>query len=35
MGKMFGTYTMEDLFTKKQMNITIPEFQLIAPFKNN
>jgi ApaG protein len=35
MGKMFGTYLMEDLFTKKTMNITIPEFQLIAPFKSN
>lgn len=35
MGKMYGTYTMEDLFTKKTMSITIPEFQLIAPFKNN
>jgi ApaG protein len=35
MGKMYGTYTMEDLFSKKQMNIPIPEFQLLAPFKNN
>lgn len=35
MGKMYGTYLMEDLFTKKKMNVTIPEFQLIAPFKNN
>jgi len=35
MGKMYGTYTMEDLFTKRIMNIAIPEFQLIAPFKNN
>lgn len=35
MGKMYGTYLMEDLFTKKKMNITIPEFHLIAPFKNN
>lgn len=34
-GKMFGTYTMEDLFTKKTIVVTIPEFQLIAPFKNN
>ncbi|MES2477601.1 MAG: Co2+/Mg2+ efflux protein ApaG [Bacteroidota bacterium] len=34
-GKMFGTYTMEDLFTKKTLVVTIPEFQLIAPFKNN
>ncbi len=35
MGKMYGSYTMEDLFSKKLMNITIPEFQLIAPFKVN
>lgn len=35
MGKMYGTYTMEDLFTKRMMVIAIPEFQLIAPFKNN
>jgi ApaG protein len=34
-GKMFGTYTMEDLFTKKTLVVTIPEFQLVAPFKNN
>lgn len=34
-GKMYGSYTMEDLFTKKTMVVTIPEFQLIAPFKNN
>lgn len=34
-GKMFGTYTMEDLFTKKTLVVAIPEFQLIAPFKNN
>lgn len=34
-GKMYGTYTMEDLFTKKTIVVTIPEFQLIAPFKNN
>lgn len=35
MGKMHGYYTMEDLYSKKIMNITIPEFQLVAPFKNN
>lgn len=35
MGKMYGTYIMEDLYTKKLMTVTIPEFQLIAPFKNN
>ncbi|HTN18031.1 MAG TPA: Co2+/Mg2+ efflux protein ApaG [Chitinophagaceae bacterium] len=35
MGKMYGTYMMEDLFTKKMMQVGIPEFMLIAPFKNN
>lgn len=34
-GKMYGTYTMEDLYSKKLITVTIPEFQLIAPFKNN
>ncbi len=35
MGKMYGSYTMEDLFTQKLITVSIPEFQLIAPFKNN
>ena len=35
MGKMYGSYLMEDLFSKKTMRIDIPEFQLIAPFKYN
>lgn len=34
-GKMYGTYQMENLFNKKLMTVTIPEFQLIAPFKMN
>lgn len=34
-GKMYGSYLMENLFTKKTMSIDIPEFQLIAPFKEN
>lgn len=34
-GKMYGTYQMENLYNKKMMTVTIPEFQLIAPFKMN
>lgn len=34
-GKMYGTYQMENLYNKKLLEITIPEFQLIAPFKLN
>lgn len=35
MGKMFGTYQMENLYTKRLFTVSIPEFQLIAPFKMN
>lgn len=35
MGKMYGTYQMENLYNKKLILVNIPEFQLIAPFKNN
>lgn len=35
MGKMHGTYTMENLYNKKLFKVNIPEFQLIAPFKDN
>lgn len=34
-GKMFGTYEMEDLFHKKKFTVNIPEFNLLAPFKMN
>lgn len=34
-GKMFGHYLVLDLLEKKEINISIPEFKLIAPFKNN
>ncbi len=34
-GKMFGTYLMENLFNKKKLTIAIPEFQLVAPAKLN
>jgi len=35
MGKMNGTYQMENMYNKKMITVTIPEFQLIAPFKMN
>ncbi|MCD6065050.1 MAG: apaG [Flavipsychrobacter sp.] len=34
-GKMYGTYQMENLYNKKLITVAIPEFQLIAPFKLN
>jgi ApaG protein len=35
MGKMFGTYEMQNLYTRKLFTVIIPEFQMIAPFKMN
>lgn len=35
MGKMSGTYQMENLFTKTFFQVNIPSFQLMVPFKNN
>jgi ApaG protein len=35
MGKMFGTYTMQNLYTQENFEVTIPEFVMIAPFKHN
>lgn len=34
-GKMFGTYLMENLFNKKKLTVNIPEFNLIVPAKLN
>ncbi|MES2701144.1 MAG: Co2+/Mg2+ efflux protein ApaG [Bacteroidota bacterium] len=34
-GKMYGTYEMENLFDKKKMTVAIPEFQLVTPSKMN
>ena len=34
-GKMYGTYQMENIFNKKKLTITIPEFKLIVPAKLN
>ena len=35
MGKMHGTYLMERVIDARRFKVTIPEFQLIAPFKMN
>jgi ApaG protein len=34
-GKMYGTYIIENLFNKKKLTVTIPEFLLIVPAKLN
>jgi len=34
-GKMYGTYLMENIFNKKKLTVTIPEFKLIVPAKMN
>ncbi len=35
MGKMQGTYQMENLLTKEIFYVHIPAFEMIVPFKNN
>jgi ApaG protein len=35
MGKMHGFYTMLNLNTNRMFNVTIPQFNLIYPFKHN
>jgi ApaG protein len=35
MGKMFGTYQMENLLTKALFTVNIPIFTMVFPFKNN
>lgn len=35
MGRMCGTYLMENLHTKQIFNVNIPCFDMIAPFKVN
>ncbi len=35
MGKMEGTYQMENLDTKKTFQVSIPSFEMIVPMKNN
>lgn len=34
-GKMYGTYQMENLFSKKKITVAIPEFRLVVPAKLN
>lgn len=35
MGKMRGSYQMENMLNKKLLQIEIPEFELVAPYKMN
>ena len=34
-GKMYGTYMMENLVNKRKMTVHIPEFQMVVPAKMN
>ncbi|HXL56203.1 MAG TPA: ApaG domain, partial [Chitinophagaceae bacterium] len=35
MGRMYGTYLMENQNTKNTFKVKIPPFEMIVPFKNN
>ncbi|HWB91360.1 MAG TPA: Co2+/Mg2+ efflux protein ApaG [Puia sp.] len=35
MGKMYGSYTMENLNNKNSFEVNIPIFEMIVPFKMN
>ncbi len=35
MGKMYGTYQMENLLSKQLFEVAIPVFEMIVPFKMN
>jgi ApaG protein len=35
LGKMYGTYLMEDVGTRKQFSVNIPVFEMVVPFKMN
>ena len=35
MGKMYGTYLMENSLTKRKFEVTIPVFEMIFPYKLN
>ena len=35
MGKMYGTYLMEDIAAKKEFSVNIPVFEMVVPFKMN
>jgi ApaG protein len=35
MGRMVGTYEMENLDTHEPFTVQIPSFEMIVPYKNN
>jgi ApaG protein len=35
LGKMHGTYLMEDIATRKTFEVNIPVFEMVVPFKMN
>jgi ApaG protein len=35
MGRMNGTYQMENLHSKKKFEVSIPSFEMFVPFKSN
>ncbi|MEY4586780.1 MAG: Co2+/Mg2+ efflux protein ApaG [Bacteroidota bacterium] len=35
MGRMVGTYQMENLDTREQFTVQIPSFEMIVPYKSN
>ncbi|HFA50573.1 MAG TPA: Co2+/Mg2+ efflux protein ApaG [Bacteroidetes bacterium] len=35
MGKMYGTFKMQNLRTKAFFEVVVPEFKMVAPFKLN
>lgn len=35
MGRMYGTYQMENLNSKKMFDVSIPAFEMFVPFKGN
>ncbi|NCW88296.1 MAG: ApaG domain, partial [Chitinophagia bacterium] len=34
-GRMVGTYQMENLNTREFFTVQIPSFEMVVPFKNN
>lgn len=34
-GKMWGTYQMENGYTKRLFDVSIPEFKMVAPYRLN
>ena len=35
MGRMYGTYSMENINTSKTFDVNIPAFEMVVPFKLN